>query len=137
MYITLLGGLKLQRLVCEHSSRERPRAQVLLSQRRPLHLYTSLAARSGSGRNRSTLGRHISIINFIISLAIRQCAARSSTWITPSYNFPERRKPRKTKRNRRKQSTSLFVDSDKKKIGGCYGRNVDVFFFLANIYFLE
>ena len=38
----------------------------------------------------------IIIISIIISyLAIRQCAAWSSTWIT--HNFPERRKPRKQK----------------------------------------
>ena len=32
------------------------------------------------------------VFNIIIPLAIRQCAAWSSTWIT--HNFPERRKPR-------------------------------------------
>ena len=35
------------------------------------------------------------LVFIIVSLAIRQCAARSSTWIT--HNFPERRKPRKQK----------------------------------------
>ena len=41
----------------------------------------------------------------IISLAIRQCAAWSSTWIT--HNFLERRKPRKQKETHAPKSTSL------------------------------
>ena len=102
------------------------------------YLYTSLAARSGSGRNRSILGKgtfRLLILLFLLpSDNVRQDLQHGS--LLP-ITFPKEENLGKQKETDARSLPPFLLTQTKKKIGGCYGRNVDVFFFWRTYIFLS